>query len=97
MVLFEAVRTALEFLGVHGQLALGAALVIVGVYYSRHLAGVLSRAAGTISIAALVLGSVGIALLVAVGLGVVTIDGGLLGALLRALGGLVAVFGGIHP
>lgn len=94
MVVFELVRAGLDFLGVNGQLAIGAAAVIVGVYYSREIARFLSRAAGLISIVALVLGGVGIALLLAIGAGVVTVDNGLVGSLLRALGGLVHTLGG---
>ena len=98
MVVFELVRAALDAIGFDGQLALGIAAVIVGVYYSREIAGFLARAGSLISIVALVLGGVGIALLLAASAGLVSIDNGLVGALLRALGGLVhfTLIGGAH-
>jgi hypothetical protein len=94
MVIFELVRAVLDAaLGLDGRIVGGLAAVVVGVYYSREIAGFLGRAASLISIVALVLGGVGIALLVAIGAGVVTVDNGLVGSLLRALGGFLS---GMH-
>ena len=89
MVVFELVRGALDLLGANGTLGLGIAAVLVGVYYSRELTSLLARVTQVISIATLVLGAVGLAVVVALSMGWVSIDGGALGGVLRAVGGLI--------
>jgi len=86
MVVFELLRGALDLVGLDGTLAIGIATVLVGVYYSRELARLLSRAAQVVSIAALILGGVGLAVVVGLATGWISIDGGLVGELLRLAG-----------
>jgi len=93
VVVFEVVRSALGAVGVNGTLALGIAGVLVGVYYSRELAGLLARTAQILSIAGILLGGVGLLLVIGLATGWIEIDSGLVGELLRLLGGIV---GGSH-
>lgn len=89
MVVFELVRAGLDFLGVNGTLAIGIAVVLVGVYYSRELAGFLAKAAQVLSIATIILGGLGIGAVLGLSMGWIQIDGGLVGSVLRAVGGLI--------
>jgi len=95
VVVFELLRAALGAIGLNGTLALGIAVVLVGVYYSRELAGFLMRLAQVLSIAGLVLGAVGLLIVVGLATGWIEIETGLLGDALRAVGEL-AGFGGSH-
>jgi len=89
MVVFEVVRAGLDLLGVNGSIAVGIAAVLVGIYYSREFASLLARTAQVVSLAALLLGGVGLLVVVGLGLGWIQIDGGVVGGALRALGGLL--------
>jgi uncharacterized membrane protein len=97
MVLFEIVRELLELLAgglvSSPTLIAGLAAVIVGVYYAREISAFLASLAGTISILAIVLGVVGVALLIALASGVVSVDNGIVSGVLEALGGAI---GGSH-
>jgi hypothetical protein len=101
LVIFDALRSVLELvLGAAGAdvatpIVAGGAALLVGLHYSRELSGVLVSAARIVSIGSVVLFGVGVAVLVGVATGWISIDGGIVGDVLRGVGGLLG-FGGSH-
>ena len=101
LVIFDLLRGVLDavlgFAGadVAAPIVAGGAALLVGFHYSRELSGVLVSAARVVSIGSVVLFGVGVAVLVGVATGWISIDGGLLGDVLGGIGRLLG-FGGGH-
>lgn len=99
LVIFELLRGVLDsLLGFAGAdvatpIVAGLAALLVGLHYSRGFSGLLVSAARAVSIGSVVLFGVGVAVLVGVATGWISIDGGIVGGVLRAVGGLLG-FGG---
>lgn len=101
LVIFDLLRSvidsALAFAGadVATPVVAGIAGLLVGLHYSRELSGLLVSIARFVSISSVVLFGVGVAVLVGVATGWISIDGGIAGDVLRGVGELLG-FGGSH-
>lgn len=85
MVVWEVVEMILDFLGYHGRFGVALAAVGVGVYYARELAGFMRALAAWTWMLSLVVGLVGAALIGGLALGVIDVNGSLVGQLAEIL------------
>lgn len=84
-MIWEIVEMLLGFLGYHGRVAVGLAGLGVGLYYARELSGVMRALAAWTWMISLVGGLVGAILIGALALGVIDVNGSILGQLAELL------------